>query len=159
MPASHPLCVPKATREHPHQWEGVGSRRRVGLGAWGAASSFCLGFRNHRSHCLVSHQLPQTISPDPFLKDALQLPLKSHMGLGPRARLFSRMGEGLFPLVIPAPASGGDGGGRAGLPLLGSAPCSCFSLHLSGNTALGPRVRGLPRHRPQGQPQGVVLFF
>lgn len=138
---------------------GCGEQEEGGPGCLGGSQQLLPGFRNHRSHCLVSHQLPQTISPDPFLKDALQLPLKSHMGLGPRARLFSRMGEGLFPLVIPAPASGGDGGGRAGLPLLGSAPCSCFSLHLSGNTALGPRVRGLPRHRPQGRPQGVVLFF
>lgn len=59
-----------------------------------AASAWALG--TTRVIVWVSHHLPQTVSPDPFLEVALHLPLKSHMGLGPRTRLFSRMGEGSF---------------------------------------------------------------
>lgn len=60
------------------------------LRVWGEQpAAFCVDFKSHKESLAgLSLHLPQTNSPDPFLKIALCLPFKSHIGSWAHARVF-----------------------------------------------------------------------
>lgn len=141
MPASHPLCVPKATRGHPHQWEGVGSRRRVGPGAWEAASSFCLGFRNLKSPCLgVTPSSPDSLS-RPFSRScSVSSPQMSH-GSWPPGQTILKDGRRALSLTHPSPCQ------------------QCFSFTCPGAQHWVPGLEGSPGSGLKAGPRVWFYFF